>query len=130
MFDSRAEIAAWAIAVIGVVIMGIIVVSGPFHKINKIAAAPVGPTMVVRIVTDPKTIGRYEPATTTVQAGQKIVFVNVSDAPHTVHAYNSAFDSKDISTGGTQWAYIPKTKGTFKYYCDYHQLMKGTLIVK
>jgi len=43
-------------------------------------------TAHVTIVTDRKTIGAYKPATITVHRGDRIVFKNVSNAPHTVSA--------------------------------------------
>jgi plastocyanin len=55
----------------------------------------------------------------------------VSDAVHTVTANNGAFDSGDIATAGSTsvWHFAPKQTGTFPYYCKYHPLMHGTLIV-
>lgn len=87
-------------------------------------------TVTVKIVTDANTIGRYSPHKVTVHVGQKIVFKNVSDAHHTVTADNlKTFNSPDVPTGKS-WSYTPKKVGRIKYFCVYHALMHGIVVVK
>jgi plastocyanin len=108
--------------------MGVIVFHGPFHKINKVEATVTGKTVTVKIVTDPQTTGRYNPSPVTVKAGDTVLFVNVSNAPHTVT--RSTFDSGNISTGNGRFKYRFLKAGTFSYYCTYHPGMKGSVVVK
>lgn len=128
MFDSRFEIFGWALAVLVIVAMGVIVFTGPYHKINKVQAQSNLPPVAVKIVTDPTTIGRYSPATVTVKAGQTIKFTNVSNVAHTVTG--NGFDSQAIpNNNGTFTISFPKA-GSYHYYCTYHPLMHGTIVVQ
>ncbi|GAC1324152.1 MAG: hypothetical protein NVS2B16_05190 [Chloroflexota bacterium] len=86
-------------------------------------------TAHVTIVTDRKTIGAYKPATITVHRGDRIVFKNVSNAPHTVSADNNSFGSPNIAIGKS-WTFTSKKTGTFKYFCQYHGAMHGKIVVK
>jgi plastocyanin len=143
MFDSKNEMAAWAVAIIGIAIMGLIVWGGtnnvgPFHQVNKVQAATASKfaPVHVKIVTDPKTIGAYEPASVTVHPGQKVIFTNVSTYTHTVTSrQDGLFDSHDIPTTGSSksqstWTLVaPKKAGKYAYYCVYHPLMFGKVIV-
>jgi plastocyanin len=142
MFFSKSEMIGGVAAIVGMVIMGLIVWGGannvgPFHQVNKVEAASSFPPVHVKIVTDPKTIGRYTPASVTVHPGQKVIFTNVSNYTHTVTSrQDGLFDSHDIpaagnSKSGSSWTLIaPKKAGKYAYYCVYHPLMFGKVIVK
>lgn len=127
MLLSKTESVGWAFAIAIVVVMGVLVFSGPFHHINKIHAAS-GPMRHVKIVTDPQTIGRYVPNNITVKVNQPITFTNVSNTDHTVTARDNSFNSNNIATGAS-WVFTPTKTGTFKYVCSYHPLMLGTIHV-
>jgi plastocyanin len=130
MFKSPAEIAGWVIGILIVGAMGLIVALGPFHKVNKVVAVSHLPPLHLKIVNDPKIVADYVPVTLTAHIGQQITWTNDSDATHTVTSRdNTTFDSKDITTGHS-WTYAPTKVGTFPYYCIYHPLMHGVLIVK
>lgn len=128
IFDSKGEIAAWIVAIIGVAIMGVLAFHGPFHDINKVHASSFAPQHV-KIVTDPRTVGRYVPSTVRVHVGQAIIFTNESNADHTVTESSDAFDSGNIATGGATYTYIASATGTFHYVCSYHPFMHGTIVV-
>jgi len=135
MFENRFEIFGGALAVLVVVAMGVLVFTGPFHKINKPAAAAAvsalsHPAKTVDIVTDPAQIGAYKPKTVTIRLGQAIAFKNISDQVHTVTADNNSFNSGDLGTGGATWVFRPPKAGTFKYFCSVHPNMKATLVVQ
>lgn len=127
MFESRTEIFGWALAVLVVVVMGVIVFTGPYHRVNKVQAKSSAPAATVKIVTDPTTIGRYTPTTIKVKAGQTIKWVNVSDVAHTVTG--NGFDSGAISNNNGQFTTSFAKPGTYHYYCTYHPLMHGTIVV-
>jgi plastocyanin len=86
-------------------------------------------TMRVSIVTDRRTTGRYKPETVAAHLGDRIVFRNVSGAPHTVTADNGSFGSGTIFVGKS-WTFSAKKVGTFSYFCQFHAGMHGKLIVK
>jgi plastocyanin len=71
----------------------------------------------------------FVPATLTVTAGQTVTFTNVDDDAHTVTASNGTFDSKGLDTSGT-WHHTFATPGVYKYFCELHPFMKGTIVVK
>lgn len=128
---SRAEGVGFIIAVVIVVVMGVIALGGPFHKVVKSqASSSQSSTLTVKIVNDPKIIGRYVPASITAHVGQRVVFINVSNQVHTATANERrAFDSKDIATNGARWVFVPHETGTFKYFCVYHPGMLGVIKV-
>ncbi len=71
----------------------------------------------------------YEPEPVTVRAGRKIAIVNTDRAPHTVTAQGArSFDSGTI-LGGKSGSLTFSKAGTFKYFCEFHPTMKGTVTV-
>ena len=136
MFESRNEVIAWLVAITGVVVMGAVVWGGansvgPFHRVNKAVAASSFAPVQVKIISNPKTIGQYTPASISVHPGQHVIFTNESNAVHTVTSRrDNGFDSKDIDTGATSWTLVaPAKAGSYAFYCVYHPLMAGTVVV-
>ncbi|HEX6506354.1 MAG TPA: cupredoxin domain-containing protein [Chloroflexota bacterium] len=127
MLVSRAELVGGVFAILVVVGMGFLALHGPFNHINHVHAA-VAPAKTVHIITNPKTIGQYVPATITVKVGQTIVFDNVSNADHTVTARDGSFNSANIATSAS-YTFTATKAGKFPYGCAYHPLMLGTIIV-
>ncbi|MGH2449131.1 MAG: cupredoxin domain-containing protein [Chloroflexota bacterium] len=127
---SRTEIVGFIFALIVVGIMAFITFHGPFHLENKAAGVELKarPPATVKILSDPKTVGKYQPAAITVHIGQPLIWSNDSDADHTVTAANHAFDSGNISVNST-WQWTPTKTGTFEYGCAYHPLMHGVVVV-
>jgi plastocyanin len=129
MLLSRAEIVGWVFAILVICGMGFMALHGSFNGINHARAAAAS-TATVKIVTDAKTIGAYQPAKITLKVGQTATFINSSNADHTVSAHNgSSFDSGNIATGAN-WVFKATKPGTYPYICQYHPLMKGTIIVQ
>lgn len=135
LISGPVELAGWIIAIVIVVVMGFIALHKPFNisQAKTTSAYQAGqkmPRLHVAILTDPKTIGRYEPKTIRVHIGQTVIFTNPSNAPHTVtnQAPTPAFDSGNIAINGA-WTFVPTKNGTFPYICLYHPLMKGTIVV-
>lgn len=128
MLLSRAEIVGWVFAVLVIAGMGFLALHGSFNSINHARAAPAS-VATVKILTDPKTIGVYTPAKITLKVGQAATFINSSNNDHTVSAKDgSSFDSGNIAIGA-RWVFIAKKPGTYEYICQYHPLMKGTIVV-
>ncbi|MEU2117971.1 cupredoxin domain-containing protein [Streptomyces sp. NPDC016459] len=74
---------------------------------------------------------RFEPADLTVAPGTKVSVVNEDSTPHTVTAEAAnAFDTSTIEGGKTATFTAPPTAGTYRYLCDIHQSMRGTLTVR
>lgn len=77
---------------------------------------------------------RFTPATLTVVAGERIVWVNRDLVPHTVTAVAPAaarpvFDSGPIAPGAS-WTLVASASGRFAYRCTLHPTMKAELIVR
>src|SRR6188474_1779118 len=71
---------------------------------------------------------KFSPANVTVQTGSKVVWSNNSDAPHTVTADDSAFDSGSFSENGT-FEQTFNTPGEFAYHCTLHSYMHAKVTV-
>ena len=87
-----------------------------------LGAAPNGPA--VAIVND-----SFVPPTLTVATGQSVTFTNRDDDAHTVTATDGGFDSRGLDTGGV-WHHVFEKPGTYRYFCQLHPFMRGTIIVK
>jgi plastocyanin len=71
---------------------------------------------------------KFSPAKVTVQAGSKVVWTNNSDAPHTVTADDSSFDSGSFSENGS-FEQTFSTPGEFGYHCTIHDYMHAKVTV-
>lgn len=84
---------------------------------------------LVLIVTDPQTVGRYEPAEVRVQKGHAIEWRNEDRAPHTVTGGNFDSGPRGLNTGDTfKWQF--NRVGTVEYRCTIHPEMRGRVIVE
>lgn len=70
----------------------------------------------------------FVPAMLTVTRGQMITVTNEDTAPHTLTAVDGSFDSGELAKGET-FTFSVDEAGTFPYFCDLHQYMKGSLQV-
>ncbi len=72
----------------------------------------------------------YSPDAATVKVGAKVSVTNEDSAPHTLtdKATPAAFDSDTVKKGQTRSVTFTKA-GTFKYYCQFHPTMAGTVTV-
>jgi plastocyanin len=71
----------------------------------------------------------YSPDTVTIKPGQSVRFVEEDDTPHTVTATDTSFDSGNLDKGKS-WTHVFAAEGTFAYFCAYHAMMKGKVVVK
>lgn len=81
-------------------------------------------TVIVKLISD-----AFAPATITVTPGTTIHFINKDDDAHTVTSTTGLFDSKGLDTNSS-WNLTLKKAGVYKYFCELHPFMKGTIIVK
>ena len=86
--------------------------------------APAGSVVTVHLHGD-----AYMPPSITIHTGDTVRFVNDDDDAHTVTATDGSFDSKGMDTNGS-WSHTFSRVGTYRYFCDLHPFMKGTVIVK
>jgi plastocyanin len=71
----------------------------------------------------------YSPASETIEVGQTVEWVNEDSAQHTATANDGTFKSPNLSQGHT-FSHTFTKAGTYAYYCTFHRMMKGTIVVK
>lgn len=72
---------------------------------------------------------RFAPEQLTVQAGDRITWVNKDLVPHTASATQGGFDSQNIAPGAS-WTYTAGAAGSYTYACRYHPGMTATLVIR
>jgi plastocyanin len=70
----------------------------------------------------------FNPATIKISVGDTVTWENYDSAPHTVTGDNNEFDSGKLATN-QKFTHTFTTAGTFKYHCNVHPNMHGTIIV-
>jgi len=70
----------------------------------------------------------FQPSMVFAHPGDTVEWSNQGGASHTVTADNGAFDSGTISPGGG-FSETFDTPGTYKYHCEIHPNMHGTVLV-
>ncbi|MGB2941045.1 MAG: hypothetical protein WBD38_12195 [Candidatus Dormiibacterota bacterium] len=85
----------------------------------------------VCMVSDPTTVGKYDPETAVVKSGGTVTWVLVDpDNQHTVTFDDNSFDSGPQSAGYTTTQTISKPAGTtIGYHCTLHAQMTGKITV-
>jgi plastocyanin len=71
----------------------------------------------------------FSPQILTVTSGQSVIFTNDDDDAHTVTANDGAFDSKGLDTNDV-WRHTFSKPGSYRYFCELHPFMHGTIVVK
>lgn len=88
-----------------------------------------GPT--VNVISDPTTVGAFNPASITISAGQSVTWVFQTDIPHTVTADDASYTSVQSGlTAGQTFSHTYATPGTYPYHCAIHPQMHGKVIVQ
>ena len=66
----------------------------------------------------------------TIQAGGKVIWKNMGQAPHTATADDGSFDTGTVEPGKLKAETEAfKQPGTFAYHCTIHAQMHGTVVV-
>jgi plastocyanin len=97
------------------------------------ALPPPGHYVNVSIVAGASSPGNlgFSPDVVTVVIGvnNTVVWTNNDAAPHTVTAKDNSFNSGNMNSGDV-FQFTFNVPGTYKYGCNYHAWMAGTVIVK
>ncbi len=72
---------------------------------------------------------QFSPAPLVVMAGTTVKVTNTDGTAHTVTAADKSFDTGDVDGGGTSTITLAKA-GTYKYFCNIHNYMTGTIEVQ
>lgn len=96
---------------------------------NASSTASGSPAQVVKLVSDPNTVGAFDPKTVTVKVGQAVEWDwQDPSSSHTVTADNGSFDS-GLCSQGTKFVQTFSSPGTVTYKCSIHSGMQGTVTV-
>ena len=71
----------------------------------------------------------FKPDKFTGKVGKAISVINADRVMHTLTADDKSFDTGRMGGGAKKTITITKA-GTYKFHCDIHQYMKGTVTVK
>lgn len=88
--------------------------------------------VIVQMLESPPGHYFFKPDTLTITAGTVIVWIDNSDAPHTVTSdanAPSAFNTTSNITQGKTFALAFNTPGTYHYHCNIHPNMKAVITV-
>jgi plastocyanin len=72
----------------------------------------------------------YDPETITVSVGTTVGWTNDDPTEHTATATDGSFDTGTIKGDGATAKVVLDKPGTYDYVCQFHQFMKGTVIVQ
>jgi plastocyanin len=75
------------------------------------------------------TNSKFDPPSVEVHVGDQVEWSNTDFIAHTATANDKSFDTGKIEGGATKQI-VAKKKGTFPYFCRYHNGMTGTLTVR
>jgi plastocyanin len=70
----------------------------------------------------------FDPAKLSIKVGTQVVWVNDSNALHTVTSDTAVFDSGSFAQNKT-YKYLFTKPDTYPYYCNLHLYMIGTIVV-
>jgi plastocyanin len=70
----------------------------------------------------------YDPDPVTIQAGGKVIWINRDAEPHTATADDGSFDTGTLEEGKLKSEGF-KEPGTYRYFCEIHPSMRGTVEV-
>ncbi len=83
----------------------------------------------IQVVSDPTTVGAYQPKTLTVKKGDAVEWDWTDQGvSHTVTAEDGSFDS-GLCSAGTKFVVTFSNAGTVNYHCTIHAQMTGTVTV-
>ncbi len=92
-------------------------------------ASGVTAAQTVKVVTDPNTVGRFDPKSVSIKAGDSITWdFQDQSVSHTVTADNGSFDSC-LQAAGFTFTVTLSTAGTYSYKCTVHAGMIGEIKV-
>jgi plastocyanin len=72
----------------------------------------------------------FQPMSLTVAPGSLVKVTNKDSATHTLTATGGQFDTGNITQNETKTFRAPSKPGTYKYICNIHQYMMGSILVK
>jgi plastocyanin len=72
---------------------------------------------------------KFAPATLTVRAGTKVVWINNDDVPHLIVNVQNKFRQSPVLDTDQRFSTTLTKPGTYDYFCSLHPMMQGRIIV-
>ena len=74
--------------------------------------------------------GEFDPRDIEIEAGGTVMWINDDIAPHDLHflAPNKLYSG--VVRPGKAWIHTVAAAGNYDYYCDFHNTMKGVVVVR
>lgn len=72
---------------------------------------------------------KFVPEVITVKAGDRITWKNIDVVPHTATALDKSWNSENLGANA-EWSLIVKKSDEGEYFCIYHPVMKGRVMVE
>lgn len=112
-----------------IVALAIAAIGGLLGLRHAAGAAPAGPTAAVAVEGF-----AFKPRTLEVKAGTRVVWTNNDEVTHTVTSGTpeqpARVFSQRLAGKGTRFEFTFTKAGTFVYYCERHESMRGRIVVK
>jgi plastocyanin len=116
-----------AICAIGAAITGALLALPPAEHAAPAPLPPAEPGAPAPVVIEISDYSFGQPRT--VAAGAVVQVSNADAAAHTLTAQDGAFDTGSVDEGTSVSFTAPAVPGTYRFYCDIHPSMTGSLVV-
>ena len=84
----------------------------------------------VKIVTDPNTIGKFDPSTVSIKTGETVEWdFQDNSTQHSVTSDDSGVFDSCLQNAGAKFVVTFSKAGDFKYHCTIHAQMTGDIKV-
>ncbi len=103
--------------------------AGCTNPTGGVSGTATGTAQTVKIVSDPNTVGKFDPGSVSIKAGDSVTWdFQDQGASHTVTADSGSFDSC-LQSAGFKFTVTFPTAGDFPYKCTVHSGMTGDVKV-
>jgi plastocyanin len=72
----------------------------------------------------------FNPQTITVKSGEKVIWINRDEEPHTVVSVGKQFKKSTALDTDQEFTITAGAPGTYEYFCSVHPKMTGTIVVE
>ena len=72
----------------------------------------------------------FSPQKITVKSGDKIIWINRDEEPHTVVSVGKKFQKSSALDTDQEFSITAGAPGTYEYFCSVHPKMTGTIVVE
>ena len=74
--------------------------------------------------------GEFDPRDIEIEAGGTVMWINDDIAPHDLHFLAPNKLHSGVVRPGKAWIHTFAAAGNYDYYCDFHNTMKGVVVVR